>query len=116
MAWTREQAIEYGKQNASKGGLARAARLSPERRFEIALMASWGRWRFGLSEIEQIDRNLNNLAMVEAYAAKNGDMEAYQKAIQAQLPWIKLRIMARRFEAMEKRAAEEQQRRRNSGW
>jgi hypothetical protein len=54
--------------------------------------------------------------MVEAYAAKNGDMEAYQKAIQAQLPWIKLRIMARRFEAMEKRAAEEQQRRRNVGW
>jgi hypothetical protein len=116
MAWTREQAIEYGKQNASKGGLARAARLSPERRFEIAVMASWGRWRVGLSEVAQIDRQLNNLAMVEAYAAKNGDMEAYQKAIQAQLPWVKLRIIARRFEAMEKRAAEEQQRRRNNGW
>src|SRR5215472_13399483 len=113
--WTREQAIEYGRQNASKGGLARAARLSPERRFEIAVMASWGR-RFALSEIEQIDRQLKNLAMIEAYAAKNGDMEAYQKAIQAQLPWIKLRIMARRFEAMEKRAAEQQQRHRNSGW
>jgi hypothetical protein len=116
MAWTREQAIEYGRQNASKGGLARAARLSPERRFEIAVTASWGRWRLGLSDIERIDEHLKNLGMMEAYAAKNRDIEAYQKAIQAQLPWIKLRIMARRFEAMDKRAAEEQQRRRNSGW
>ena len=38
MAWTREEAIEWGRKGARKGGLARAARLSAARRLDIAML------------------------------------------------------------------------------
>jgi hypothetical protein len=110
MRWTREQAIEMGRKGASKGGLARAARLSPERRFEISVIGSFARWYRDVPELDQIDRHLNSLALVQAHAYKNKDVEAYQRAIQAQLPWIKLRLMARRLKEADERAAEERRR------
>ena len=47
----RDQAIEVGR----KGGLARAARLSAARRFEISVMGTTARWWRGSSEVEWID-------------------------------------------------------------
>lgn len=37
--------VERGKKGGSKGGKLRAAKLSPERRSEIARMAAAARWR-----------------------------------------------------------------------
>jgi hypothetical protein len=37
-------AVELGRLGGKKGGVARAAKLSPERRKEIALKASKARW------------------------------------------------------------------------
>ena len=107
MPWTREQAIEMGRKGARKGGLARAARLSPERRFEISVLGSTARWWRGSSEVEWIDRQLDHLTLIAAYALKKGDLESYQRAIQAQLPWIKMHIWARRLKEADERAAEQ---------
>ena len=84
-----------------------AARLSPERRFEISVIGSFARWYRDVPELDQIDRHLNSLALVQAHAYKNKDVEAYQRAIQAQLPWIKLRLIARRLKEADERAAEQ---------
>ena len=114
MPWTREQAIEMGRKGARKGGLARAARLSPERRFDIAVIASAARWQL-TSELELIDRQLTKLAITEAWARKAGDAEAYRRTIQAQLPWLRMRMWARRQkEADDIRA--EQRRQDNGEW
>jgi hypothetical protein len=74
MAWTREEAIEWGRKGASKGGLARAARLSAARRLDIAMLANAARWRDGSSELQWIDRELDKLSVLAAYALKNGDL------------------------------------------
>jgi hypothetical protein len=99
--WTREQAVEIGRQNARAGGLARAARLSPERRAEIAFKAAALRWIREKSDLDRIDNRLAKLAMLEAWAAREGDFDRYLKAIQAQGPWERMRIMVRRFPAAE---------------
>jgi len=63
MAWTREEAIEWGRKGASKGGLAKAARLSAARRLDIALLANAARWRSGSYELEWFDRELDKQNM-----------------------------------------------------
>ena len=110
MAWTREEAIEWGRKGASKGGLARAARLSAARRLDIAMLANAARWRSGSSELEWFDRELDKLSVVAAYALKNGDLNLCQKAIQAKLSGIRHRISARR--SLEAEEHEREQRRR----
>ena len=42
--WKNPAAVALGKLGGSKGGRARAARLSPERRKEIAQRAAEARW------------------------------------------------------------------------
>src|SRR5215470_11903458 len=80
MAWTREEAIEWGRKGARKGGLARAARLSAARRLDIAMLANAARWRNGSSELQWIDRELDKLSVLAACALKNGDLNLCQKA------------------------------------
>jgi hypothetical protein len=106
MAWTREEAIEWGRKGARKGGLARAARLSAARRLDIAMLANAARWRYGSSELQWIDRELDKLTVVEALALKNGDLNLCQKAIQIKLAGIRQRICARRLLEAEEREDE----------
>jgi hypothetical protein len=56
-------------------GTFRAARLSPERRCEIAVMGAVTKWHGASSELEFIDRQLTKLAAIEAHAIKHGDMD-----------------------------------------
>jgi hypothetical protein len=85
-----------GSKGARKGGLVRAARLSAARRLDIAMLANAARWRNGSSELEWIDRELDKLSVVAAYALKNGDLNLCQKAIQAKLSGVRQRISTRR--------------------
>jgi hypothetical protein len=110
MAWTREEAIEWGRKGARKGGLARAARLSATRRLDIAMLANAARWRSGFSELQRIDRELDKLSVIAACALKNGDLNLCQKAIQAKLSGIRQRISTRRL--LEREEREHEQRRR----
>jgi hypothetical protein len=110
MAWTREEAIEWGRKGARKGGLARAARLSATRRLDIAMLANEARWRSGFSELQRIDRELDKLSVIAACALKNGDLNLCQKAIQAKLSGIRQRISTRRL--LEREEREHEQRRR----
>src|SRR5215472_10867203 len=107
MAWTREEAIEWGRKGACKGGLARAARLSAARRLDIAMLANAARWRNGSSELQLIDRELDKLSVIAAYALKNGDLNLCQKAIQAKLAGIRQRISVRRSLEVEEREHEQ---------
>jgi hypothetical protein len=110
MAWTREEAIEWGRKGARKGGLVRAARLSAASRLDIAMLANAARWRNGSSELQWMDRELDKLSVIAAYALKNGDLNLCQKAIQAKLAGIRQRISTRRLLEAEER--EDEQRRR----
>jgi hypothetical protein len=110
MGWTREEAIEWGRKGARKGGLVSAARLSAARRLDIAMLANSARWRNGSSELEWIDRELDKLNVIAAYALKNGDLNLCQKAIQAKLAGIRQRISTRR--SLEAEEREDEQRRR----
>ena len=96
-----------GPKGCSKGGLARAARLSAARRLDIAMFANAARWRNGSSELQWIDRELDKLNVIAAYALKNGDLNLCQKAIQAKLAGIRQRISTRRLLEAEERAAEQ---------
>jgi hypothetical protein len=108
MSWTREQAIEHGKQNASKGGLTRAARLSAARRWDIAMLANSARWRNASSELGWIDRELDKLEVLAAYAMKNGDFNLCLRAIQIKMDGIKHRLRARqRLEDEQRRVKDE---------
>jgi hypothetical protein len=109
MPWTREQAVEMGRKGAGKGGLARAARLSAARRLDIAMLANAVRWRNGSCELEWIDRELDKLSVVAAYALKNGDLNLCQKAIRAKLGGIRQRISTRRL--LEAKEREDEQHR-----
>src|SRR5215469_5781193 len=106
MAWTREQAIEMSRKGARKGGLARAARLSPERRYEIAVIAAVTKWHGASSELELIDRQLVKLAAIEAYAMKHGDVDRYERVVRAQIPLLKARMWVRRLQEADDREAE----------
>ena len=106
MPCTREQATEWGRKGASKGGLARAARLSAARRLDIAMLANAARWRNGSSELQWIDRELDKLNVIAAYALKNGDLNLCQKALQAKLAGIRQRISTRRSLEAEERENE----------
>jgi hypothetical protein len=110
MPWTREEAIEWGRKGASKGGLARAARLSAARRLDIAMLANAARWRNGSSELDWMDRELDKLTVLSAYALKNGDLNLCLKAIQTKVAGIRQRISTRRLLEAEER--EDEQRRR----
>ena len=99
-----------GSKGARKGGLARAARLSAARRLDVAMLANAARWRNGSSELQWIDRGLDKLSVIAAYALKNGDLNLCQKAIQAKLSGIRQRISARR--SLEAKEREDEQRRR----
>ena len=83
MAWTREQAIEMNRKGGRKGGLARAARLSPDRPYEIAVIGRVTKWRLASSELGLIDRHLTKLAASEAYAMKHGDIDRYERVVRA---------------------------------
>jgi hypothetical protein len=63
MAWTREEAIEWGRKGARKGGLARAARPWAARRLDIAMPANAARWPNGSSELQWIDRDASFTTM-----------------------------------------------------
>src|SRR5215472_8365378 len=114
MPWTREQAIEMSRKGASKGGLARAARLSPERRSNIAVLGAVTKW-VASSEVDLMDRALVELGLLKAHARRAGDMEGYRKAIQAELPWIRAREASRRREEADEVAREKRQQQ-NGEW
>ena len=114
MPWTREEAIKMSRKGASKGGLARAARLSPERRSNIAVLGAVTKW-VASSEVDLMDRALVELGMLKAHARRVGDLEGYRKAIQAELPWIRAREAARRREEADEVAREERQQQ-NGEW
>jgi|SRR6516225_7254821 hypothetical protein len=109
MAWTREQAIEMSRKGARKGGLARAARLSPERRYEIAVIGAVTKWHRASSELELIDRQLTKLAAIEAYAIKQGDMDRFERVVRGQIPLLKTRMCVRRLQEADDREAERRQ-------
>jgi hypothetical protein len=106
MAWTREEAIEWGRKGARKGGLVRAARLSAARRLDIAMLANAARWRQGSSELQWMDRELDKLTVLTAYALKNGDLSLCHKAIQTKLSGIRQRISTRQLLEAEEREDE----------
>ena len=110
MAWTREGAIEWGRKGARKGRLARAARLSAARRLDIAMLANAARWRDGSSELQWIDRELDKLSVIAAYALKNGDLNLCQKAIQVKLAGIRQRLSTRQSLEAEEREDEQHRR------
>jgi hypothetical protein len=112
MAWTREEAIEWGRKGARKGGLVRAARVSAARRLDLAMLANPARWRNGSSELQWIDRELDKLSVIAAYVLKNGDLNLCQKAIQAKLAGIRQRISTRQLLEAEER--EDERRRRDA--
>jgi hypothetical protein len=98
MPWTREQAIEYGRKGASKGGLVRAQRLSAAQRLDSAMLANAARWRkASSSELGWIDRELDKLDVIASYALKNGELNLCLKAIQLKMDGIKHRTRTRRL-------------------
>jgi hypothetical protein len=59
------------------------------------------RWIREESDLDRIDSRLAKLAMLEAWAAREGDFDRYLRAIQAQGPWERIRIMVRRLSPIE---------------
>jgi hypothetical protein len=111
MAWTHDQAVEYGKQNASKGGKARALRLSAERRWDIAVLANAAKQHQVSDELDLINRELNKLQFVEAYALKNDDLNLLLKTISKKIAGIERRLRVRERLSAAKQTQELQQRR-----
>ena len=57
-----QAAVELGKLGGKKGGAARAAKLSPERRSEIAKKAASDRWKMPEASIQQQDAKASSEA------------------------------------------------------
>jgi len=71
------------------------------------MLANAARRRYASSELEWIDRELDKLTVVAAYALKNGDLKLCQKAIQAKLSGIRQRISTRQLLEAEERDAKQ---------
>jgi hypothetical protein len=95
--FTAETAAEMG----ARGGRKRANRLSPERRTEIATIASalrWGKqngwqpYQLTATNLERINERLMKIAAIEAKAWASGNDDRVLRAIMAALPWERLRM------------------------
>lgn len=95
---------------ARKGGLVRAARLSAARRLDIAMLANAARWRSGSSELQWIDRELDKLSVLAAYALNNGDLNLCHRAIQTKIAGLRQRISTRQLLEAEERENEKRRR------
>lgn len=88
------------KELGRKGGLARMAKLTPERRSLIAATANYKRWYHGKSDTEaRIDDHLRALAMIASKGMAEGDDLKVIRAITAMASYERMKMC---YEASQK--------------
>jgi len=82
------------KESGRRGGLARAAALSPERRQLIAAQANYARWYGSRGETEhRVDNHLRLLAKLVSKAMAEGDDNRAIRAVSAMASYERMKLI-----------------------